>query len=94
MKVIFLDIDGVLNSKNTPNPRKLPYIVDRRLLARFKRLLDRTGAKVVLSSTWRYDPAGLYSAKRWGIPFIGVTPDLPKRPRRDEVLTWLKSIPR
>jgi len=76
MKVIFLDIDGVLNSKNTPNPRKLPYIVDSRLLARFKRLLDRTGAKVVLSSTWRYDPAGLFSAKRWGIPFIGVTPDL------------------
>lgn len=94
MKVIFLDIDGVLNSKNTPNPRKLPYIVDRRLLARFKRLLDRTGAKVVLSSTWRYDSAGLYSAKRWGIPFIGVTPDLPKRPRRDEVLTWLKKHPK
>lgn len=34
MKVIFLDIDGVLNCKKTPNPRKLPYIVDRTLLAR------------------------------------------------------------
>lgn len=40
-----------LNCKKTANPRKLPYVVDRRLLARFKRLLDRTGAKVVLSST-------------------------------------------
>ena len=94
MKVIFLDIDGVLNSKNTPNPRKLPYIVDRRLLARFKRLLDRTGAKVVLSSTWRYDPAGLFTARHWSIPFIGVTPDMPKRPRRDEVLAWLKKHPK
>jgi hypothetical protein len=78
MKVIFLDVDGVLNCKKTANPRKLPYVVDRRLLARFKRLLDRTGAKVVLSSTWRYDPAGLFSAKHWGIPFIGITPHMPK----------------
>jgi hypothetical protein len=28
MKVVFLDIDGVLNCTNTPNPRKFPYIVD------------------------------------------------------------------
>jgi len=63
-KVIFLDIDGVLNCKRTPNPRKLPYVVDPVLLARFKRLVERSGADVVLSSTWRYDPAGLFSAKR------------------------------
>ena len=94
MKVIFLDIDGVLNCKNTPNPRKFPYIVDPKLLKRFKRLLQCTGAKVVLSSTWRYDPAGLFSAKHWGIPFIDVIPDMPKRPRRDEVLAWLKTHPK
>jgi HAD domain in Swiss Army Knife RNA repair proteins len=94
MKVIFLDIDGVLNCKSTPNPRKFPYIVDQRLLARFKRLVDRTGAKVVLSSTWRYDPAGIFSAKHWGIPFIGVTPDMPGRPRRDEIRAWLKKNPK
>jgi hypothetical protein len=94
MKVIFLDIDGVLNCKKTRNPRGLPYVVDPKLLRRFKRLIDRTGAKVVLSSTWRYDPAGLFSAKRQGIPFTGVTPDLPKRPRRDEILAWIKDHPR
>ena len=94
MKVIFLDIDGVLNCKKTANPRKLPYVVDRRLLARLKQLLEQTGAKVVLSSTWRYDPAGLFSAKHWGIPFIGITPDLPKRPRRDEIRAWLKKHPK
>ena len=81
MKVIFLDIDGVLNCKKTPNPRKFPYVVDKRLLVRFKRLLEKTRAKVVLSSTWRYDPAGLFSAKHWSIPFIDITPDMPKRPR-------------
>jgi hypothetical protein len=29
MRIIFLDVDGVLNSESTPNPRKLPYIVER-----------------------------------------------------------------
>ncbi len=88
-RVIFLDIDGVLNCKQTRNPRKLPYVVDPRLLARLKRVVDQTGADVVLSSTWRYDPAGCFSAKHWGIPFIDVLPDMPDKPRRDEILAWL-----
>ncbi|MFZ0524534.1 MAG: HAD domain-containing protein [Xanthobacteraceae bacterium] len=90
-RIIFLDIDGVLNSKRTPNPRKLPYIVDPALVERFKRLLNQTGADVVLSSTWRYDPAGLFSAKHWGVPFIDVIPDMPDQPRRDEILAWFKT---
>jgi hypothetical protein len=89
MKAIFLDIDGVLNSRRTPNPRKLPYVIQPDLLARLGRVLEQTGAEVVLSSTWRYDPAGLFTAKRWGIPFVDVIPDLPGRPRRDEILAWL-----
>jgi hypothetical protein len=93
LKVIFLDIDGVLNCPGTSNPRDLPYIVDDALLARFQQLLDRTDASVVLSSTWRYDPAGIFSAKRYGIPFIDVIPDLPHQPRRKEILQWLHQHP-
>jgi hypothetical protein len=93
MRIIFLDIDGVLNCASTKNPRKLPYFVDRKLLKRFKRLVQRTKAKVVLSSTWRYDPAGLFSAKHWGIPFIGAIPDMPSKPRSVEIKTWLKHHP-
>jgi hypothetical protein len=93
MKVIFLDIDGVLNCKSTPNPRQLPYIVDTELLMRFERVLASTGAAVVLSSTWRYDPAGCFSAEYHGIPFIDVTPDMPERPRREEILAWLSRRP-
>ncbi len=89
MRAIFLDIDGVLNCKRTRNPRKLPYVVDPPLLARLQRVLQTTGAQVVLSSTWRYDPAGLFSAYRWGIPFRDVTPDLPNRPRNEEIRLWL-----
>jgi hypothetical protein len=94
MKVIFLDIDGVLNCKTTPNPRRFPYMVDKRLLARLKRLLRRTGAKVVLSSSWRVDPAGLFAAKYFGVPFIDICPDMPKSPRCKEILVWLKRHPK
>jgi hypothetical protein len=93
MKVIFTDIDGVLNCKRTPNPRKFPYIVDPTLLQRLEQLLQRTGAQVVLTSTWRYDPAGLFAARHGGIPFIDVVPDMPHQPRRDEILGWLKDHP-
>jgi hypothetical protein len=93
MKLIFLDIDGVLNCKKTPNPRKFPYVIDSELLVRFRRLLERTGASVVLSSTWRYDPAGIFSAKHYGVPFIDVTPDMPGEPRCKEILEWLRSKP-
>jgi hypothetical protein len=93
MKVLFTDIDGVLNCRKTHNPRKLPYVVDPLLLARFEKILKATQAKVVLSSTWRYDPAGLFSAKHWGIPFEDVLPDMPGRPRRDEILSWLSANP-
>jgi hypothetical protein len=92
-KVIFLDIDGVLNCQRTSNPRYLPYIIDDALLARLRQLVDRTDASVVLSSTWRYDPAGIFSAKRYGIPFIDVIPDLPHEPRGKEILQWLQEHP-
>jgi hypothetical protein len=94
MKVIFLDIDGVLNCAKTRNPRKFPYVLDRRLLRRLTRLLDRTGAKVVLSSSWRLDPVGLLAAKYWGLSFLDVLPDKPRSPRRTEILAWLSDHPR
>ena len=83
MKVIFLDIDGVLNSDETPNPRRFPYIVDHQLLGRFRELIAKTGATVVLSSTWRVDPVGRLAAKFYEVPFDDICPDLPDAPRED-----------
>ena len=91
MKVIFLDIDGVLNSKETPNPRKFPYIVEELLLKRLLKLCERTGAQVVMSSTWRYDPVGLLAARHFQIPFTDVIPDLPGEPRHKEIMAWLSA---
>ena len=89
MNVIFLDIDGVLNCEDTPNPRKFPYIVDARLLSLLKELVARTRANVVLSSSWRTDPVGLLAAKYYDVPFIDVCPDLPEVSRCEEMLRWL-----
>ena len=94
MKVIFLDIDGVLNCDMTPNARNFPYIVDESLLARFRELIDRTGAYVVLSSTWRVDPIGLLAAKFYEVPFHDVCPDMPGAPRCEELVVWLRNHPK
>jgi hypothetical protein len=90
MKVIFFDIDGVLNCASTSNPREFPYVVDKRLLRRFKALLRRTKARPVMSSSWRVDPVGLAAARLFGIPFVDVCSDRPKSPRCREIQLWLK----
>jgi hypothetical protein len=93
MKVIFLDIDGVLNCDRTPNPRKFPFIVDPKLLARLRRLLDLTGAEVVLASNWRFDPVGLLAAKYYKVPFVDTLPDEGDPPRCQPILDWLQMHP-
>lgn len=94
MKIVFLDIDGVLNCARTPNPRKFPFIVDPALLKRLRRLLECTGAQVVLTSNWRFDPAGIFSAQHYGIPFTDTTPDMPGQPRCKAILAWLDQHPK
>lgn len=55
MKLIFLDIDGVLNSETTTLQTKSGFdLVDIDKVLLLKQLIDETGAKVVLSSSWRY----------------------------------------
>lgn len=60
MKIIFLDIDGVLNSdeyfdkiKNL-NINGIENDIDVSKIVLLKKSLDETGAKVVLTSSWRY----------------------------------------
>lgn len=56
MKVIFLDIDGVLNCENTfkkANSRIRTKMICGDKVAELRNIIDSTGAKVVLSSSWR-----------------------------------------
>ena len=78
MKVIFLDIDGVLNlyygGRDEYGAIFHPHLVDNLRL-----LIEKTGAKIVISSTWRF--SGLTIMKEmWEkreLPgeVIGITPN-------------------
>ena len=60
MKVIFLDVDGVLNSDeyfNSIKDQKINTIenqIDINKVKLLKQAVNTTGAKLVLSSSWRY----------------------------------------
>jgi len=54
MKIIFLDIDGVLNTHKTIHTFGRDFIDDA-LVAVVAKIVNETQAKIVLSSTWRLD---------------------------------------
>lgn len=66
MKVIFLDVDGVLNSDEhfnrvrNSNVKGIERDIDVQKIQLLKKAIDETGAKVVLSSSWRHSIMGEY----------------------------------
>lgn len=62
MKVIFLDIDGVLNTMDTEKRNREEYLktgimkieIDEFRIGYLKQIVDKTGALIVLSSSLRY----------------------------------------
>lgn len=67
MNIIFLDVDGVLNSMNklieTYNETHKPhsgysYPFDEKCLKNLKLLVQETNSKIVITSTWRKDDEG------------------------------------
>jgi hypothetical protein len=98
-RVIFLDIDGVLNSRawwrRRPSKEHRPHNeLDPEAVARVQRLVDETGASIVISSTWRllYKRLvlqSLLSAKGLRTRISGVTPALRSGPRGLEIQRWL-----
>lgn len=107
-KVIFLDIDGVLNSEEGFKRSHEAGIKDWNMLEpelveRFNRLVEETGADVVLSSTWRLDPDWHEVMLKGGLKctFLGRTPRMPRpfgtsheyAERGKEILEWLSINP-
>lgn len=98
MRVIFLDIDGVLNKLGTFDEGCRTGIgpdgfigMDSELVERFNRLVVDVDADIVLSSSWRGDPNWHETMVRYGIVdrFIDRTPRL-KGIRGHEIYSWLK----
>lgn len=89
MRILFLDIDGVLNDakhyeqfEEWPDPdEEIEKHLSETLCANLKIVLDRTECKVVLSSDWRkhFDLEEMHKMlldKGVDVPFIGKTLDL------------------
>ena len=53
MKVIFLDVDGVLNCQKTEAKCRGFIGVDSKKVKLLKKIVDATDAKIVLSSSWK-----------------------------------------
>jgi hypothetical protein len=98
-KIIFLDIDGVLNSHDWWKRReKLPPSASRDefmneqldplAIQLFQALLADVDAEVVLSSVWRLHKEDRDMIKKRVVDFIDVTPDSDCRIRGCEIRSW------
>lgn len=96
MKILFLDIDGVLNRQGTKEKVEvlgaLLRGVDRRLLAMLQEwLTEHEEVSVVLSSSWRNHETLVEHLERAGLKFIGKTGRASTRGREIEI--WLGRHP-
>lgn len=86
MKVLFLDIDGVVNKTGNYDRSKNmgPYPIDSYCAFLVGRIQLQTGCEVVLSSSWRLHPEGVQSVSERVVRLLDKTPYLPGI-RGDEV---------
>lgn len=100
MKLIFLDIDGVLNSLGSIEQQRTVHTLnngmiglDPELVQRFNRLVTDTGAGVVLSSSWRLSRTWRLDLFRAGLKMniLDATPKIPGVVRGVEIDAWLKA---
>ena len=89
MKIIFLDIDGVLNSKETLTRANSIIGIDPFLVSIFNRIIFATDAKIVISSSWRNSESEREEIRKRVMPFLDITPNCKSRIRGDEIKEWL-----
>lgn len=97
MRVLFLDIDGVLNSDHTTERISGLGIftgftgLDTTLLDRYLKWIDGKPYYVVLSSSWRQHDVLHDYLRAFGVTFEDKTPRFSYR--GDEVTAWLREHP-
>lgn len=93
MKVLFVDFDGVLVPFQGVDRKKRPALAAPECVSNLNSIVEKTGAKVVVSSSWRLFPpleALAKLMKGWGFTgeVIDKTPHR-KETRGHEILSWL-----
>jgi hypothetical protein len=94
MRVIFVDVDGVLNSNGERGHRAGTHGLDIACVERLKALAHRTDAQLVLSSSWRHHEDAKAQLKAVGLTFIGETPRFKYAERPEEIDAWLRLHPK
>lgn len=96
MKVLFVDVDGVLNCAAYLRATARGGIVgiDPYRVALLHRILEATGAKVVVSSSWRLNDENLAEVRVAVDPYyLDKTPHIWERDRRvdrgEEIAAWI-----
>jgi len=89
-RLAFIDVDGVLNTRETEEGVIVPHFVSR-----FAKFVKDTRATPVLSTAWRLSPKSrelvTVAFLQHGLPLpLSCTPHFKKAPRGDEILTWLQ----
>jgi hypothetical protein len=99
-KVLFLDIDGVLNSvRSAIAYNGYPYITrshdkfDDIAVTLIRNLCAQYGYEIVLSSTWRLDNNWFKLKDILKLPIIDKTPYLLSEDRGKEIDMWLRLHP-
>lgn len=92
MRVLFVDVDGVLNNAQTRARFGRYTGIDPSLVSRLRQVTDATGCTVVLSSTWRLYPDFRAEVARH-FDFQDRTPEIPgiDRGRGAEIQSWLNA---
>jgi hypothetical protein len=96
LKLIFLDIDGVMNSWfSVVSDKHESLAFDPKAVENLKYILDKTAAKIVVSSTWRIGETvetlkdRIFSHYGLESYIIGVTPAYTETPRGLEIADYL-----
>ena len=106
-KILFLDVDGVLNGNNTAVKSPEGFTgVDKDMVHVLGIIVAKTGAEVVLSSDWKTEfdfnnplhntPDAIYlgnELSKEGILLKEKTPDIVPYMREDEIISWLMDHP-
>lgn len=97
MKVLFLDIDGVLNN-DIYKDQNLPYPLsefDPACVRCVNKIIEETGCEVVLSSDWRFTPEVNTILRKAGLAkdLYGATPYLLGVARGYEIQRYLNEHP-
>lgn len=104
MKVVFLDFDGVMDTAyydyalirdHKPNTDSYGPIFDPMCVDNLRQIIDKTGAVIVVSSTWKFSMSYKELQEMWRVrdlpgQIIGVTPTFMEKDRGYEIETWLE----